>query len=57
MIISKVPQIHNNLIKRSKRFDRMKFAELAITLFEQMAESAQLDKAIEKNLKVLGYGE
>lgn len=34
-----------------------KMAELAAQLYEQMAEAAELDAAIRKNLEVLGYGE
>ena len=33
-----------------------KMTELTETLYEQMAESARLDKVIRKNLKGLGYG-
>jgi type I restriction enzyme M protein len=35
----------------------IKMAELSQTLFTQMAEGEKLDKAIRKNLEVLGYGE
>jgi type I restriction enzyme M protein len=34
-----------------------KMAELSQTLFKQMAEGEELDKAIRQNLEVLGYGE
>ena len=34
-----------------------KMSELSATLYEQFAESDQLEAAIKRNLEVLGYGE